>query len=100
MTHEPPIDCICNHSWEDHHHGCIMNPNVPSENHTRGICRGVLAQECEATQVNGEWLVRKKKDRCYCGSYRNPIKWLDVILDGQMVQINDKGEIRSKDVNS
>jgi hypothetical protein len=67
--HKPPKDCLCGHSWEDHHHGCIMNPKVPSEDHKRGICRGVMAQECEATQVNGEWLVEDDL-RCYCGQWR------------------------------
>lgn len=25
---------------------------------------------------------------------KNPTKWLDVILDGKMVQINEKGKVR------
>lgn len=67
--HKFPQDCKCGHSWEDHHHGCIMNPGYPMDDHTRGICGGLMAQECEATQCNGAWLVERKKDRCYCGRY-------------------------------
>ena len=67
--HHPPQDCTCGHSWEDHHHSCIMYPNVPEEDHKRGICRGVFAEECEATQINGEWIV-PEKDRCYCRQYK------------------------------
>jgi hypothetical protein len=70
-NHKPPSDCQCGHSWEDHHHGRIMNPNCPIEAHERGICRGVKAQECEATQVNGEWIVDKENERCYCLHWRN-----------------------------
>ena len=68
MKHKEPPKCICGHSWQDHHHGCIMNPAYPTENHKRGVCSGLMAQECEATQINGEWLV-PKKDRCYCPQY-------------------------------
>lgn len=68
--HKPPPDCKCGHSWEDHHHGCIMNPNYPTEDHARGICRAVGAQECEATQINGEWIVDKEEDKCYCPQYK------------------------------
>jgi len=69
MKHREPSKCICTHKWQDHHLGIIMNPNFPTEDHNRGICGGLKAQECEATQVNGEWLVPEKK-RCYCPSYK------------------------------
>jgi len=46
-----------------------MNPKYPTEDHKRGICRAVMAQECEATQINGEWIV-PEQERCYCGQYR------------------------------
>ena len=64
-------DCICGHAWEDHHHGCIMNPEYPSEDHENGACRAVAAEECEATQTNGEWHYEDEKKRCYCQIYRN-----------------------------
>lgn len=67
--HLPPKDCICKHAWAEHHHGCIMNPLFPSENHARGACQGLMAEECEATQCNGDWLVDKEEDRCYCDLY-------------------------------
>jgi hypothetical protein len=69
LEHYPPNDCTCGHSWENHHHSCIMNPKCPIEDHSRGICRGVMAEECEETQMNGEWLV-PEKDMCFCGRYK------------------------------
>ena len=66
-VHLPPPDCKCGHTWEDHHHGCIMNLRYPSEDHRRGICRGVMAQECEAEQFESKPLV---KDACYCSQYK------------------------------
>jgi hypothetical protein len=68
--HQEPPRCTCGCKWEDHHHSYIMNSEVPSEAHDYGICRGCAAQECESTQVNGEWLVPENK-RCYCPKYVN-----------------------------
>lgn len=72
MEHIEPTDCKCGHSWEDHHHGCMQNEVYAKyDDHSKGACQGIMAQECEATQVNGDWLV-KEKDRCYCNQYEKP----------------------------
>ena len=68
-AHLPPIRCKCGHSWENHHHGIIMNPSYPPEDHKNGSCRGVKAQECEATQTNGEWHSDDESQHCYCQNY-------------------------------
>ena len=64
-------DCMCGHSWEDHHHGCILNPNWPGESHDNGICRGVGAGECEATQFEGRYIGLMGGAMCACEGYRN-----------------------------
>lgn len=69
MHVDPPF-CACGHPWEEHHHGCIMNPNFPSEAHIYGICSGMSAEECEWTQVNGD-RIREEEPECHCGSYKN-----------------------------
>lgn len=64
-------DCTCGHSWEDHHHGCIMNPEFPGECHPFGICRGVTGDECEATQFEGRYTGLKGGKMCVCQGYAN-----------------------------
>lgn len=59
-------DCLCGHTWEDHHHGCVMN--MAYEDYPLNF-RGCIAQECEATQTNGSWHTDKIEDRCYCQGY-------------------------------
>lgn len=67
--HWPPKDCVCKHAWEEHHHCCIMNPTVKTEQHKKGYCRGVDGEECEATQTNGDWHSENEDERCYCSRY-------------------------------
>lgn len=65
------INCECGHSIHSHHGSVVMNIKVPYHAPERGIYCGVVYQECEATYRYGQWLVRRKKDRCYC----NHFKW-------------------------
>lgn len=46
--------CICGHSFDDHHHGMIQNPQsmIDRGESFRNI-DGILGQECEATQFEG-----------------------------------------------
>jgi hypothetical protein len=73
--HPTVPDCTCGHAWEDHHHGCIMNPEYPGERHDCGICRGVASEECEAHQVNGDYSV-PYDEACKCQGYKNSITGL------------------------
>lgn len=59
-------NCTCGHTWDDHHHGVVMNPKYQ---HHPLTYHGVMAQECEATQTNGQWHDDKIEGRCYCGHY-------------------------------
>lgn len=70
MSHSEPPNCSCGHPWIDHHGGCVMNPAYPCEAHAYGICRGVSAQECEWTQVNG-CRIREEEPECTCNNYVN-----------------------------
>lgn len=58
--------CLCGHSWNDHHHGFVLNPAYADDPLTH---KGIRAQECEATQTNGEWHSDDPKKHCYCDSY-------------------------------
>lgn len=70
MTHKQPPKCACGHSWERHHHGCIMRIEYPVDAHAWGVCGGVMAQECEWTQVNGD-RIREEEPECFCDGYVN-----------------------------
>lgn len=59
-------NCLCKHTWEDHHHGCVMNPKYFDHPLT---FTGMIAQECEATQTNGDWHSDDESERCYCSTY-------------------------------
>ena len=72
MRHYPPAKCTCGHSWEQHHHGCIMNPKYfdYQDAHDYGVCGGVVGQECERTELNGI-RIREDEPECFCGGYVN-----------------------------
>lgn len=73
----PPPNCTCGHSWEHHHHGCIMDPAYPSNAPEYGVWGGVAAQECEEHQVNGEY-DRPYSQACKCSHYINSESKKDV----------------------
>jgi len=62
--------CVCKHSWDDHHHGCIQNPQcmIDRGDDFRNV-DGMLGQECEATQFEGmftpnvAWITYDKKGK-------------------------------------
>lgn len=60
--------CICGHSFDDHHHGAILNPKglAPWRN-----VNGWLGEECEATQVHGYAIVPATEPLCFCETYRD-----------------------------
>jgi hypothetical protein len=75
--------CVCGHSFEDHHHGMIMQPQLMIDrgDDFRNI-DGILGQECEATQFEGMFtpdvtvthedgrIEKKHYDKeCECNSY-------------------------------
>ena len=66
--------CICGHSWDDHHHGFILNPQAlidAGEEH-RNV-HGILGEECEFDQCNGEYFV---DDPCRCNNYED-VGWVE-----------------------
>ncbi len=67
QRHKLPLDCACGHPWDDHHHGCVLNPKSPIDDHAQGICQGLMAEECERFQVNG---VSTGDGFCDCRYYR------------------------------
>lgn len=77
--HEDPPNCQCGHSWDNHHHGCIVNPAYCeyTDSHMYGTCGGLAAQECEWTELNGE-RIRENEPECLCGSYVNSISGLSM----------------------
>lgn len=63
--------CICGHSWDDHHHGVILNPQplVDREEEYRNV-DGILGEECEATQFEG-MRISLSEPECYCMNYHD-----------------------------
>lgn len=60
--------CKCDHEWEDHHHGVILNPEYAD--YPLNI-RGCIGQECEYNQFEGYFAPRKdEKIMCTCFSFR------------------------------
>jgi hypothetical protein len=76
--------CICGHSWDDHHHGAILNPKALQEagEEFRNV-DGNLGEECEYSQFEGIYTPEvdiyegKKSPRhehrepCHCDSYHD-----------------------------
>lgn len=58
--------CVCNHRWENHHRGCVMNPLYFEHPLT---IDGLMAQECEEHQTNGEYSV-PYDEACHCPSFK------------------------------
>lgn len=60
--------CVCGHDFDDHHHGIIMNPQalINAGQSYRNI-HGVLGEECEATQFEGQHIPGTVY--CNCSSY-------------------------------
>ena len=59
--------CRCGHTWEDHHHGCVMN--MEYADYPLNI-RGCIAQECEYNQRYGQFMPRKgEKKMCICSNF-------------------------------
>jgi hypothetical protein len=55
--------CRCGHTWEEHHHGVVMNKEYFDFPLT---IMGCIAQECEHNQTNGKWYLNKGEKK-YCG---------------------------------
>lgn len=66
LTEYTMPNCLCGHTWDDHHHGCVMNPDYYDSPMT---FQGLMAQECEATQTNGDWHSEDPADHCHCSNY-------------------------------
>jgi len=59
--------CICGHEWDDHHHGCIVNPQALKDvKQSFKNVDGYLGEECEATQFEGH---HHTKPECHCWAY-------------------------------
>ena len=79
--------CYCGHTFDDHHHGCIMNPeyfDYPIQ------VNGSMGQECEHDQVNGEYFVSREK-ACKCNNFRPSSAYLQR-LKKEWIAKHDKGE--------
>ncbi len=95
MRHQAPPKCKCGHTWENHHHGCIMNPNYPTDAHDYGICSALGAQECERTEVNGN-RIRENEPECLCGHYVNSETGFSLGDCPKLSSNNDLVKIRDK----
>lgn len=77
--------CRCGHKWEEHHHGCVLNPKYFSYPLT---INGLMAQECEYSQVNGIYFRRDgKKKYCMCNNFKPRARNVQKIVD-EWVKIN------------
>lgn len=73
------LECKCGHTWEEHHHGCVLNPEYFDYPLT---IRGCIAQECEHNQVNGEYFLNKgEKTYCECSHFKPRSRNVQGILD-------------------
>lgn len=62
------LKCRCGHTWEEHHHGCVMNQLYAT--YPLNI-NGLIAQECEHNQINGEYFLNKgEKKFCKCNGFK------------------------------
>jgi len=57
----------CSHSWEDHHHGCVMN--LEYETYPLNI-DGCIGQECEYNQRYGQYFPKKGEKPCMCSNFK------------------------------
>lgn len=60
--------CRCGHTWENHHHGCVMNNKYAT--YPLNL-NGLIAQECEYNQMEGYFMPQKgEKTMCKCSSFK------------------------------
>lgn len=71
------LECWCGHKWSEHHHGCVMNMQYAT--YPLNI-NGLIAQECEHDQVNGEYFVSRKK-ACKCNGFRPRARNVQKLVD-------------------
>lgn len=77
--------CYCGHKWEEHHHGVVMNPNYAT--YPLNI-HGLIAQECEHNQVNGEYFLnRGEKKFCRCDGFKPRARNVQKLLN-EWVKVN------------
>lgn len=93
--------CTCGHTWNNHHHGCIMNPDAMKDREYKDI-DGFLGQECEATQFEGRFTpdrviysadgIRKihYDERCDCQAYQD-VAWPECTPENRAT-VNNKEE--------
>jgi len=73
------LTCWCGHSWEEHHHGAVMNPQYFDYPLTIG---GMIANECEHSQVNGSYFLRKgEKKHCLCNNFKPRARNVQKLVD-------------------
>lgn len=62
------LRCTCGHSHEEHHGGCVMNPEYLD--YPLNI-DGIVGQECEHNQNEGHyWLNKGDKKVCKCNGFK------------------------------
>lgn len=69
--------CTCGHKWSEHHHGVVQNPKYFDYPLT---IQGLLAEECEHDQVNGEYFVKKEK-ACMCMNFKPRARNVQKLVD-------------------
>lgn len=71
--------CTCGHTFEEHHHGIVMNPDY----YSHPLCiNGVMGQECEHNQVNGEYFMNKgDKTYCMCPNFKPRARNVQKLVD-------------------
>jgi hypothetical protein len=73
------LECKCGHKWGEHHHGCIMN--IEYSDYPLNI-NGLIAQECEHSQTNGEYFYKKgEKEYCMCQNFKPRSKNVQKIVN-------------------
>ncbi len=65
--------CLCKHTWEDHHHGCVLNEDYYGH---PLVIRGCMAQECEYNQRYGIYTPKKGEKACKCPNFKPKSKVL------------------------
>jgi hypothetical protein len=71
--------CTCRHTWDEHHHGVVMN--MQYNDYPLNI-QGLIAQECEHNQVNGEYFYnRGEKKYCMCNGFKPRARNVQKLVD-------------------
>jgi hypothetical protein len=69
--------CFCGHKFENHHHGCVMNPEY--FDYPLNV-DGVIGQECEYNQRYGQYFPKRGEKPCRCANFRPSSKYIQQLV--------------------